>query len=102
MPKEVAIVTGGARGIGFGIARALGKQGFTIALFDLDEAALGEAVTKLRGEEIDCHPYRVNVTRRGEVDDGVAAAQRDIGDIAVLVNNAGITRDKRLVKMEEG
>jgi 3-oxoacyl-[acyl-carrier protein] reductase len=99
--KEVAIVTGGARGIGFAIAHALGAQGRHVALFDMDDAALGEAVSALRRDGIDCSAYRVNVTRKSQVDETVAAVQREVGDIDILVNNAGIVRDKRLVKMDE-
>ena len=101
MRQEAAIITGGARGIGFGIASALGAQGYAVALFDLDKAALEEAASVLRAKDVVCHTYQVNVTRRAEVDEAVAAVERDCGGLEVLVNNAGITRDKRLVKMEE-
>ena len=99
--QETVIVTGGARGIGFGIANALGSKGAAVALFDLDEPALSEAAGALRNAGIECYPHRVNVTRRTEVDEAVAAVERDLGGVDILVNNAGITRDKRLVKMEE-
>lgn len=101
MRQEVAVVTGGARGIGFGIAKALGAKEVTVALFDLDQSALAEASSTLRQADIKCYPYRVDVTHRSEVDEAVATVERDLDGIDILVNNAGITRDKRLVKMEE-
>ncbi|WP_458098204.1 SDR family oxidoreductase [Roseomonas sp. WA12] len=101
--EDIAAVTGGARGIGFGIAGALAEAGYDVALLDLDPAALETAAQRLR----EAHPGRrvlpvtVNVTDRTQVESAVATVSRELGRLDVLVNNAGIVRDKRLGKMEE-
>lgn len=101
MQRQVAIVTGGAQGIGFGIAKALGHSGCAVALFDINSAALTQASETLAVSDIDCRPYRVDVTNRVQVEEAVVAVTHDLGNIDILVNNAGIVRDKRLVKMGE-
>lgn len=101
MRQDVAVITGGARGIGLGIAHALGSAGAKVALFDRDETALAEAVETLRKGEIQCQPYNVDVTDFSDVSETVAQVEKNFGRIDVLVNNAGITRDKRLVNMDE-
>lgn len=100
---DVAAITGGARGIGFGIAGCLAAAGHDIALLDLDPAALEQAASALRGE----FPARrittvvVNVTDRSQVEAAVARVNDELGHLDILVNNAGIVRDRRIGKMEE-
>lgn len=95
---DIAVVTGGARGIGNGIAHALAGQGYEVALFDIDEGALAEAASAFGGR---ARTYRVDVTSRDSVEEACAAAERDFGRVDVLVNNAGLARDKRFTKMTE-
>ncbi|GLR77749.1 SDR family oxidoreductase (plasmid) [Azospirillum oryzae] len=101
MQNEVAVVTGGARGIGYGIAGILVRAGYAVVLFDIDPQALGEAVESLSGDGAVVRGYRVDVTRRESVDEAVGAVLTEFGRIDVLVNNAGMARDKRFVKMQE-
>jgi NAD(P)-dependent dehydrogenase (short-subunit alcohol dehydrogenase family) len=101
--RDVAIVTGGARGIGLGIAKRLLEAGHDVALLDLDASALAVAVDELRQC---CCSDRVtaaeaNVTRRDEVERAVAEVTAKFGRVDVLVNNAGIVRDRRFLKIEE-
>ena len=100
---SIAIVTGGARGIGFGIADALLKKGHDVALFDFDGEALVAAVEQLteRHAGRTVLGVRTDITNREQVDRSVANVMARFGRIDVLVNNAGIVRDRRLVKMEE-
>ena len=100
--RDIAIVTGGARGIGFGIARRLAGEGYDVALFDRDQTALDEAVAELGGiEGARAMQAAVDVTSRDQVEEAVAKVATAFGRIDVLVNNAGIVRDKRLLSMEE-
>ena len=98
---EVAIVTGGAKGIGFGIAAALARKGLRIALFDLDRAALDHAASALVTEGAEVIGLPVDVTNGASVNEAVEAVVERFGRIDVLVNNAGIVRDKRITKMSD-
>ena len=98
---EVAIVTGGAKGIGFGIAAALARKGLRIALFDLDRAALDHAASALAAEGAEVIGLPVDVTNGASVNEAVEAVVARFGRIDVLVNNAGIVRDKRITKMSD-
>lgn len=97
---RVAIVTGAARGIGFGLAQALLQQGYRVGLFDISEEALAEARTQLAplGEVLGA---RVDVIDAASIDAGVAQVVARWGAVDVLVNNAGLARDKRFVRMTE-
>lgn len=98
---EVAIVTGGAKGIGFGIARALGRAGRRVALFDVDGASLDAAVSTLADDGIEARGYQVDVTASASVNEAVGEVAEGFGPIGVLVNNAGIVRDKRITRMSD-
>ena len=95
--NKVALITGAAKGIGFATAKRFAEEGAKIMLADLNEAAVMEAVGQLKHAE----PYVLDVTDRASiqraVDDIIAKHQR----IDILINNAGITQDARLVKMTE-
>jgi NAD(P)-dependent dehydrogenase (short-subunit alcohol dehydrogenase family) len=100
--RDIAVVTGGARGIGFGIARRLAREGYDIALFDRDQAALDEASAELRRSEgVRVIEAAVDVTSPAEVAEAVDKVTAELGRIDVLVNNAGIVRDRRLLAMTE-
>jgi NAD(P)-dependent dehydrogenase (short-subunit alcohol dehydrogenase family) len=101
--RDVAVVTGGARGIGIGIAKRFAEAGHDVALLDLDASALAVAVDELRQS---CSSDRVmaaevNVTKRDEVERAIAEVTVKFGRVDVLVNNAGIVRDRRFLKIEE-
>lgn len=94
-----AIVTGGAKGIGLGIARSLAEAGCRLALWDIDGDALEAAAGELRTGGADVSVRRVNVTSTEEVQGAAAEFLAHTGRIDVLVNNAGIGGDKLVTKM---
>ncbi|MNN13891.1 3-oxoacyl-[acyl-carrier-protein] reductase FabG [compost metagenome] len=101
MTQHVAIVTGGAQGIGLGLTRALLNAGYAVAMFDLNAAAM-DAVIADAGEQAGrLMGLRVDVTRSEQVNAAVAEVTARWKTPDLLVNNAGLTRDNRLVKMSE-
>jgi 3-oxoacyl-[acyl-carrier protein] reductase len=97
---KVCIVTGGAQGIGLATARRFLDDGATVALCDIRRESVDAAVAQLAGLG-DVEGHVVDVTRREQIDAMVAAVRAKHGRIDVLVNNAGITLDARLQKMDD-
>lgn len=98
---RVAIVTGSARGIGAATAVQLAREGFAVAVCDLDEAACAgtvETIEKAGGKAL---AVGVNVADSEQVAAAVARIAAELGPPVVLVNNAGITRDNLLFKMSD-
>lgn len=95
---SVAIVTGGAKGIGAATAMRLARDGFKVAIFDLDNP--GQTAWAISADTgVDVRGYRVDVTDDEAVAVAVGRVAEDLGEPTVLVNNAGITRDKSFTKM---
>jgi 3-oxoacyl-[acyl-carrier protein] reductase len=94
-----AIVTGGARGIGLGIAKDLASQGCRIAIWDVDPAALEQATTALQKLGAEVFAQLISVTSPEDVEHSVAQLHNATGRIDILVNNAGIGGDKLVEKM---
>lgn len=97
---KVIIITGGASGIGRETAIALAKEGGLIALFDMNEEKLKETEDFIKGLGVKCRGYKVDVSNFEAVVEAVNKVKEDFGTIDSLVNNAGITRDNFLTKME--
>jgi 3-oxoacyl-[acyl-carrier protein] reductase len=99
LKDQVAVVTGGAQGIGLAIAEALAQGGATVAVVDVDEGQSKAAAEGLPGKG---HGgYLGDVTRAGDLQNLFKSIEQDLGPITVLVNNAGITRDNLLLRMSE-
>ena len=97
---KVAIITGGAQGIGLATARKFVSEGARVALADLRDEAVDGA---LRDLDVNgsAAGFTVDVTRREAVDDMVERVRERFGRVDILVNNAGITLDARLQKMTD-
>jgi 3-oxoacyl-[acyl-carrier protein] reductase len=94
---QVAVVTGGARGIGLAIGQALAEAGAKVALVDVDEGESQAAAASLPGSG---HAgFRGDVTDPESIQGVFQAVEEDLGEIKILVNNAGITRDNLLLRM---
>ena len=89
---KVAVVTGGSRGIGHAIARALLQNGARVAITATSEDALRKAAGELGAtrSEASVLPIRADVRRQADVETSIEAAAQHFGGIDVLVNNAGV------------
>ncbi|GAA4116988.1 3-oxoacyl-ACP reductase FabG [Nocardioides fonticola] len=95
---RVAVITGAARGIGFGTAKRFAEEGASVAIIDLDEDAAASAAADLPGSAVG---IGCDVSDAASVDAAIARVVESLGGIHILVNNAGITRDNLLFKMTE-
>jgi NAD(P)-dependent dehydrogenase (short-subunit alcohol dehydrogenase family) len=87
---RVAVVTGGARGIGFAIAQKMLRAGAKVMLWDVDAAAMDHAARPLQHSGV-VYVHAVDVTDEASVGSAVSDLMRVLGKIDILVNNAGIT-----------
>jgi len=100
--NKVAVITGGARGIGFAIAESLAGAGNDIAIIDMcGEDAGAASCAELENKGIKARFYHENVADFNGVAETVKAICADFGKIDILVNNAGINRDKLVMQMAE-
>jgi 3-oxoacyl-[acyl-carrier protein] reductase len=99
LKDKVALITGGAAGIGKATAKRFVEEGAMVAICDVNQQA-GEATVKELGSDVVFH--RVDVTDRASVDDWLTSILEKYGRADILINNAGILRDGLLVKMKNG
>ncbi len=101
LKDKVAVVTGGARGIGREIALSFAREGAKVSVCDVDERILEEAVKDLKAAGSEALGLKVDVTDFSQVRDMVQKILDKFSKIDILINNAGITRDNLLLRMKE-
>lgn len=98
---KVVLVTGGAQGIGEGIARRFHGLGAQVAVFDMKIEAAQALAKALSESGPQVKAYACDVSDAAKVDEAVGEVMKDFSRIDVLVNNAGITRDGILMRMKD-
>ncbi|XTZ14305.1 3-oxoacyl-ACP reductase FabG [Micromonospora echinospora] len=99
--QRVAIVTGGARGIGAATARRLAADGLAVAVVDIEESATEETVAAIGAAGGRALGVGADVSDRSQVEAAVERVAAELGPPTVLVNNAGVLRDNLLSKMTD-
>jgi 3-oxoacyl-[acyl-carrier protein] reductase len=97
---RVALITGAARGIGFAVAQRFADDGASVVIADLDEASAKEAAARLPGEA-GHSGIGVDVADGSDVETLIARAVETHGDLHIVMNNAGVTRDNLIHKMSD-
>ena len=97
--NRIAIITGAARGIGFGIARVLSTRGIVPAIVDIDQAAAEAAAAKIIEMGIPARAFTTDVSDPAQVAGMVAAVAAEYGRVDILVNNAGILNNVTIEEM---
>lgn len=100
---KTAIITGSSRGIGAAIALRLAKDGFNIALNDLNEGMFenNDIKEKITACGVEAEIFCADVSKYDQCESMVKAVKERFGSIDVLINNAGITRDGLMARMSE-
>ena len=101
LANRVALITGGARGIGREIALLFAREGADCALFDINEQVLAQTVKELEALGRRVLGLVVDVTNAAAVDEAVGKVLDKLSRLDILVNNAGITQDGLIVRMDE-
>ena len=101
MKDRIALVTGASRGIGHAIALELGAQGARVAGTATSDDGVAALQQAFDAAGIDGLALRLNVESLTGIEATIAAVRAKYGEIAILVNNAGITRDNLLLRMRE-
>jgi 3-oxoacyl-[acyl-carrier protein] reductase len=100
--SKVALVTGASRGLGRAIAIKLGGSGYRVAVnYSRSEGAANDVVAEIVGFGGEAVAFKADVSQADEVEDLFRSVSEGLGPVAVLVNNAGITRDNLLLRMSE-
>jgi len=101
LKDKVAIVTGSARGLGAAMVRRLGEEGAKVVVTDIQREQAEATTAALRAEGLAAHCVVADITKAADVQRLVDETVATFGGVHIAVNNAGLPRDKYLVKMTE-
>jgi 2-hydroxycyclohexanecarboxyl-CoA dehydrogenase len=99
--SRVAVITGGASGIGRGCAQRLAQDGHPVAIFDLQAELVEETVAQLRAGGADAIGVTVDVADRAAVDAAMARVRAELGPVAIMVTSAGLSRSRAFTDMTQ-
>ena len=101
LENKIAIVTGGARGIGRAISLRLASEGAKIAIVDIMLDVAEATAKEFADQGFEARAYAANVAKPEDADATVKKVIADFGKVDILVNNAGITKDNLIMRMSE-
>lgn len=99
-PSDVCLVTGAGQGLGRQLSLQLAKCGAKLVLWDIDGAKINAVAEEIRGGGGTAHPYVVDCSNREDVYRAAETVKEEVGNVTVLVNNAGIAPEKAFVNGE--
>lgn len=102
LQNKVAVITGGGRGIGRALAVAFAEKGTHVALLDLNAEHLEETRALCESHGVRAFSYLCNIVHEDEVSSVLDRVVADLGRLDVMINNAGITKDAMLLKVQDG
>ncbi|MBN1820923.1 MAG: gluconate 5-dehydrogenase [Prolixibacteraceae bacterium] len=97
---KIALITGGTHGIGMAIGITLGKSGAKICVNDISEEKLELCKKEYAENGIDVFTVKFDVTDEADVDRGISIIEKEVGEIGILVNNAGIIKRIPILEMK--
>ena len=89
---KVALITGGTHGIGMAIGKTLGQAGAKICVNDISDEKLEECKAEYAKAGVDVYTLNFDVTNEEAVDKGISQIEKEVGDVDILINNAGIIK----------
>ena len=98
---KVALVTGGARGIGKAICERLADEGAKLAIVDIMLDIAQETADEFKAKGVEAAAFAADVSKLESANETVDAVIKEFGQVDILVNNAGITRDTLMMRMTE-
>ena len=101
LKERVALVTGGARGIGRAICQRLADEGAALAIVDIMLDVAEKTAEEFKSQGVNAAAFAANVAKVEDAEATVNAVMEKFGKIDILVNNAGITRDNLMLRMSE-
>ena len=101
LKDKVAIITGAANGIGAATAVKFGKEGAKVAVCDIDMESIEKTVNEIKEMGGEAIGFKVDITKKEEIEEMVKTLMKKYGKIDILVNNAGIISDAQLYKMTD-
>lgn len=99
--NRVAIVTGGAAGIGAAISRFLARDGANVAVWDMNISAAEKVAEEIRGMGRKAIACQVDVSKKSDISEAASLVRSQLGPVSILVNNAGISPEKTFTEITE-
>ena len=96
---KVALITGGAHGIGFSIAVGMAQCGATVCFNCSNESSLEKGIAAYKEAGVEAHGYVADVTDEAAVNAMVAKIKEEVGPVDILVNNAGLMKRVPMIEM---